>query len=505
MNYKAIEILKSLTKSELSDCATFMNSAYTNPSPKVAALFSKLVVYHPEFQMDGVTEESLSKEIAPHLKYNRSSMKNLFADLAEALDAYLISINLAKKIPIKWDLLREEYFRRDLWKLMEKNIKTAEKYLQNPESFGADHFLDSSNLLVDKCNWLAVTKLKSGGNYANEFNTFLDERAMYIAGFFVKELVRQYENVLTVNRTFSPPPQKSFTEKLFEAIDFESLIKLFVREAKGSHLSATFEIHEAMFKCFSDTGDEANYFRYKKVLMKLLGILNSHDVRFHLIRLVKYCMNKIDEHGGISTFDRELFNVYKFILEKGYYKPGVAAHIPVELYRTIILQSLKLKEFGYARYIIENFRNEIPADKRDNMDLYARALLCFHSNQYDEAMENCQKVKLNHFLLKFEIKDLMLMTAYEKGLDGTMRSLLDTYRHLLRNDSTLSKKEKAKYRNFLTAVSKLYSVRNSGNISECAEIERLLENDISNKVWLIEKVKELNSAAKRKKTNRIKR
>ena len=108
-------------------------------------------------------------------------------------------------------------------------------------------------------------------------------------------------------------------------------------------------------------------------------------------------------------------------------------------------------------------------------------------------------MKLNHFLLKFEIRDLMLMTAYEKGLDGNMRTMLDAYRHLLKNDSVLSKKEKEKYRSFLTAISKLNSIRNTGNLSECAVIEKLLENDISNKLWLMEKVKELNASARRKK------
>ncbi len=505
MNYKAIEILKTLTKSEMLDCGIFMNSAYTNPSPKVAALFSKLAGYYPEFNMDGVTEESLSKEIAPHLKYNRSSMKNLFADLAEALDSYLVSISFSRRLPDKWDMLREEYFRRNLWKLVERDIKVAESHMRSLDKQGVDHFFDTSKLLVDKYNYLAVKKHKSGAQYANELRSIFDERAMNIAGFFTKELVKQYENIHALNRTFAPPPQKSFMDKLFDEIDFKGLIKMLAKEVKGGYLSATFEIHEAMFTCFSGPGDEANYFRYKKILIRLTDNLLFDDVRFHLIRLVRYCMNKIEEHGGISPFDKELFNVYKFIVEKGYYKPSRMPYMPVEFFRTVILQSLKLKEFGYASYIIENFKNELQSDKRNNMELYAKALLCFHSKQYDEAMENCQKVKLNHFLLKFEIKDLMLMTAYEKGLDGNMRTLLDAYRHLLKNDSTLSKKEKAKYKNFLTAISKLNYARNSGNISECAVVEKLLEDDISNKVWLMEKVRELNAASKRKKVKRVKR
>lgn len=106
--------------------------------------------------------------------------------------------------------------------------------------------------------------------------------------------------------------------------------------------------------------------------------------------------------------------------------------MPVEFYRTIILQSLKLKEIDYARHIMEKYTDKIHIDKRENMRLYATAIINFYEKQFDEAMENCQKVKLNHFLLKFEIRDLMLMTAYEKGLDGNMRTMLDAYRHLLK-------------------------------------------------------------------------
>jgi hypothetical protein len=499
MNYKAIDILKTLSAKEIRDCMLFMDSQFLNKSKKVAKLYSLLVEYHPDYSSTDLTEERLSRKISPHLDFNKSSMKNLFADLAESLENYFVVVNFLKRDLEKSDVLREEYFKRRLWKHFLKNVENTENLLNRADMLGTDHFLEKYKLYSDKFNYLSMNRPKNGAEYAYAFGEILNKRAMNITGFFTKELVRQYENMLAMNRTFNIGGAGGFMSDLFDVIDFEVLTSFMLKRSDGDSFSKLFQIYNAMFKCFRDLGNGENYYKYKRLILKNSGALCDDELRFHLIRLVRYCLTRRDEIKAGKEFEVELFNVYKFILEKNYYKTRIIDYMPVEFYRTIVLQSLKLKDYDYAEFIINNYRRELHPDRRENMNLYSRAMLNFHKKYYEEALENCQKVKLDHFVLKFELKDLLLMISYETGHDANVRSMIDSYRHLLKNDNLLSKKEKMKYKNFLNAVAKLFVIRNSKNLSDGYEVEKLIQSEMTNKDWIREKLSELQSLSGNKK------
>lgn len=500
MKYKAIDILRTLDSAEFRDCIKFMESPLLNSSPKVAKLFELLSEFYPAYDLSGFTEEKINKVISPHLEFNKSSIKNLFADLAEALEEFLIIRNFSVRTFEKMDILREEYFKRKLWKHFNKVIQKSELMLEKNNRIGTDHFLDKYRLYSDKFNFLSMNKPKNGSEYAKEFREILDERAKNIAGFFTKEMIRQYENLLAMTRTFGDNGNSDFMKRIFEVIDFEELTDFMLKSAGSKSNALIFSLYNAMFRCFSEFEESRNYFRYKDLLLKNIKLLSMDEVRFHLIRLVRYCLSK-SEGGVNSEFERELLDVYKYILDNEYYKTGITDYMPVEFFRSIILQALKMKDYDYAEHIIETRKKELHPARRENMELYAKAHMNFHRGYFDDALENCLKTKLDHFVLKFELKDLMLMISYETKAEAGIRSQLDAYRHLLRNDCILSKPEKKKYRNFLNAIACLFSVRNSKRISDCYEIEKMLENEMTNRVWVQEKLKEmkLNHAADNKK------
>ena len=140
MKFKAIDIMKTFSGKDIERCREFMNSKYLNKSTKVAKLYESLLLRHPDYDTSKFSEECLSKEISPHLKYNRSSMKNLFADLSEVLDQFLVLEEFSlRKYEIS-DILREAYFKRRLWKCFVKNYEKSEYDLDKSRQIITDYF-----------------------------------------------------------------------------------------------------------------------------------------------------------------------------------------------------------------------------------------------------------------------------------------------------------------------------------------------------------------------------
>ena len=109
-----------------------------------------------------------------------------------------------------------------------------------------------------------------------------------------------------------------------------------------------------------------------------------------------------------------------------------------------------------------------------------------------EALSNCQKVKLNHFVLKFELKNLMLMIFYELGLETDARSVIDSYRHFFSNNEIISKSEMRKQKAFIEVITNLFAYRHSKDNSQGYLLQKLFEAELPNKKWVEEKLFELN-------------
>jgi tetratricopeptide (TPR) repeat protein len=131
-------------------------------------------------------------------------------------------------------------------------------------------------------------------------------------------------------------------------------------------------------------------------------------------------------------------------------------------------------------------------DKRKNMFHYSCSKYYFHRGKFEEAMRNFHKVQLNVFLLKIDLKNIMLMTYYELGLYENALTLIDAYKHFLSYENVLSSVEKRKCKNFILLLSKMIGYKEQKNSVIKHLIKKNLESDVFYKSWIMEKYDELD-------------
>ena len=491
LNYKAIHILKTFSKDDVKQFKNFLNSPFFNTSNTLTRLYNSLIVFYPCFNSKFLSEEKLFKKVNPGRNFNKSTIKNLFADLAAASEKYFMHINFRNREIESYDFLRDEMFKRHLEKYLYDNIKKSELLLEKEINHDGNYFLNRMRLLTDKLNYQIINQPRANNSIISSNVDLFEERAKYITYYFVKEMIREYDNILTMGKTFRIDSEKSFVHKLFGKVNFEDLLNFLVQNSTNKKTGGIFEVYQSLLLAFSRFENEKHYYRYKKLLSQNIKYCGVNEIRFHTGRLIRYCINKCAIDNSREKFEKELFSVYIFVLSNKFYKSSISSFMPVELYRTILQFGLKMKKYKWIYEFINEYKSTLHPDRRKNMYNYSCAKYFFHRGRYGEAMKSFHKVELNHFMLKLDLKNLMLMTFYELNMYENAISLIDTYNHFLSNDKTLSTLEKRKHKNFVNIVQKMIAYKTFSNPIIKFDIEKGLENDLPEKEWVIEKMVEL--------------
>ncbi len=492
MNYKVIEILKTFSNKDLKDFELFLQSPFFNDSQKIRNLYKILTKFHPNFNSPHLTEENLSKQLSPDLAYKKSTFKSLLFEMANLADEYLKVINLRGRQFIKEDFLRDEYIKRKLYKYFDHNLRNAEKNLIPESGYQSNYFLNLFRLHTDRVNYLAINKAKSKKFIPQVISIYAD-RIMALSIYFSKEALVQYTSMKALGITFNIEEEKNITMKLFKVINYEELIKLLIAESKNNRFSVILELDLNLYKVIFDYKNEQNYFNYKKIIIKNTHLMHPDEISYHFKNLIANCMMRIRDKESVTDFRTELFNLYKYFLLNKYYKQGFNRYMPVELFKSVLNLGLELKKYVWTLNFIKKFYNELHPERKMNMYYYSLAEYYFRRKKFDLALRNFHKVELSHFTLTVDIRNLMLMTYYELQLYENALQLIDSYKHFLSNDRTLSEDYKKNLRNFILVVNKMIHYRTSVKAKTKYDIKQNITRNILYKEWIDEKVLELDS------------
>ena len=269
-------------------------------------------------------------------------------------------------------------------------------------------------------------------------------------------------------------------------------MEFIISETEDDSCSLIFKLHLANYRALSDFENEDLYHEYKNLLINNIHHLNNEEIYTNFVRLIKYCIMKPSENNSAFNFRRELFSIYKYILAKKHYVLGVHDYLPIELYRAILKLGLELKKFKWTLDFIKVYIPLLNSDIRSNMYNYSLAEYYFHKKRFDEALRYFHKIELNHFLLRVDLKNLMLKTFYELNLFENAISLIDSYKHFLSKTEVLSETEKKRCRYFILSVQSLIKYKTSVKSVSKQQILEYLNHDMYSKDWIIERFNSLN-------------
>ena len=162
-------------------------------------------------------------------------------------------------------------------------------------------------------------------------------------------------------------------------------------------------------------------------------------------------------------------------------------------YISAIEIGIKTCNHEWTKEFIDNYRDELPIDLRENTYNYALAIYEFSMKNFEASLGLLSSVKFNEIYQKTEIRCLMSALYYELNYESSLFSHLDSFRHCLTNEKHLPEERKIYYCNFVKYIKNLQLLKNSVNEISLQEIKQKITDEVLlyNKEWLLIKIAEL--------------
>ena len=484
-NTKIIHFLKCLSKHEFREFGKFVRSPFHNNRKDVIRFYDILKKLHPEFSMDERAKKSIFEKLYPGRKFN-STVLVLLSSYLYNLGKEFLSI-----LDLKEDRFFHQYFilnsldKHHADNLFEKEYKSTAEFMKN-EKLSSDFFHQKSLLEELRINY--NLKRNRQDKICRETVEFSD---LSVYSFIVK-LVLMYHDLLVNKQSFNYEFVDSPTELFIKSFNFEGFINNLEIEKIENHNYLLYYYY--LFMCNYYPGSEHYYSKLKEYSFKDFDKLNMVEISGRFNCIIDYCMFQIK--SGDSKFLRETFNLYTEALEKRLYQINSKTNeIGLIFFRNIVAIGLAAKEIDYVERFIIEYANGIKGDFKEDLLELCYAMLYYEKKEYVKALECLSKVSNTFQLFKLATKHTLIKIYYETNHNDSLFSLLDTYKHYLKNEKIITDLIKSYHTNFLNYLNILVRMRSTRKLDDLPalkkEIKENMNMDFRHKLWLIEKAEEL--------------
>lgn len=471
-----IEILKTLTPKEIREFGEFVRSPFFNKNEGVIKLFEHIKTFHPEFPEEKIVKEKVYSKVFPGARYNDGFMRKCMFTLSSLAENYLIYEGVDNSSINAKNILLKEYYSRKNAALFNKTYSEIRTKLNDEKILSAEYFYNGYMSSFRNISFAAQHKLVDFSKFVKKNNIF--EPFEYLSAHFLYAVMSLFEYYLNTQRMFNIKTDDAYFDKLINTFDPSILDKF-----------PLLKIHNYLLSMLKDPDNEENFRSAKTLIKENEDKIEQNQVENIYINLQNYCMRKI--RSNRPEYSRELFEIYKMELENTMYSDR--DNISIVLYRNIVFTALHEKEIEFADSFTEKYKKFLAAENRDSNYHYVRAHIALKKKTFDEMGKHLGKIRNLDEMLKNDIKSMYVLLYYETKAVSQFLSLIDTFRHNLKNNKKLSEERKSVYNTFINFANRLHNLRDIHNEFKLNKLKTDIEEtgNVINKGWLLEKINEI--------------
>lgn len=488
-NSNLIQLMKSLTPREINILHHFINTNCPNKkfiflktnttvsTNKLNVLYEILKKEYPEFTGDNIRKETVFQMIYPDEPYSDKKIRNLQHELTKIIEFYLIHLDIVENHTQFRMHLLNQLEKRKFNKLYYTKIHTVEEELENSESRDEDYYYQkyalSNRKRIYNENKTAVAKNELTydlladeiNNFTNHFTTVIFKQ-LSLAKYF-----KQYVNI-EINTDF-----------------YDYVIKYFNEHPELVNSNPSLLIWNKFLTLYEGKADKNGIIELKEMLDKNKNLFKTLDYQYLYTDLLNICIRQYPT-------DKEIIKTVlkDCITNEVYIRNG---YIHEQNYTTIVLLALSLDEVMLAEDFLEKYKDSLLPEYRGNTYSYNFAHIYFKLGKYERALEMLRTVKSNDYFFKIGINDLLLKIFYETSTFEAALSLIDSYRHFISKNENIPPEYKENHEKFIKYYRELIKIK-AGTTENTVDyiLKKLnIENNISYKSWLLEKLNELHPIA----------
>lgn len=472
MPINTLQLLSTLSTTELSKFLRFLQSPYFNNLDVFPKLLEALLQYHPKYSK--LNKPELFKSILPD---------------GEEISTQYINERLSQLNKLTKQFLQQEELKKNL--LLRQQLELAAAHHRNEPKWFLKSYHNAQKLLSSQhpTHWENTLQLWSNYNRLHNFPqaSASDDTSEevyhlhYLDEYYILQKLRYVCNQKATRQFYqadNPKPHLLEEIKVLASTHFADhpIITLYYQ------LLILFDAWSD--KLFSQTMT-LFYDTYQK--------LETSDQFFLLVNLINHAMNRVN--SGHTEFIATVFQLYHFAVEDRLFLNKFP--LTETTFLNICTYGAFCNEEDWTKRFIKSHQHLLPVQTRAQAKQLGTALFLFHSGQFEAASKELNEIKASNYSYKLRIRSLSARCLLELHLQNgntykTLVSMISTNKLFLYRNKDLSRKVKQGYLNMNTAILKIADLhmesRNKAQVKEELILWLHSLERITAKAWLLNKI-----------------
>lgn len=479
---KIIELLKKLDSRTLTRFKEYTLSPYFNKHQGTTTLCLYLLKSAPEFSIERkLKKEHIYQIVFPKETFDNKKFHRLTSQLLQLLHNFLVDDAIQQKENKRTVILLEELRKYKLEKHYRSTERKFKQYITK-QHLNHHEFYESQYKFYKELDYLFV---EQGGRIYNENLQLANNSLDYL---FILEKLKMACDMASRNKVIQANYQWSIMKGIEEHLT-----------DKRQEFPPIIQIFHAIFRMLTEADEETEtyYQTLKELLHKYAPDFTKDDTLQTYGYALNYAIGKINQQGSIYL--EETLELYHYLVESE--AIFVGGFLMPQEYKNIVTLGLRLKRYAWTEAFVEQYRNKLPANVRNNAYKYNLASLQHSKGDYKNALQTLYNVDFINPTYYLGTKIIQLKIYYQLNEGEALYSLIDACQSYLRRSNQVANYQKQSTSNLLKFTKKLFKIKDQIGYINNKKLKLSLQklktditacNSVANKDWLEDSLVQLS-------------
>lgn len=482
---KLVQSILGLSAWEQRHFRDFVNSPFFNKHGKVRQLVDLLLEQLGDSTVFELGKEEVFTSIFPGTPYHEQKFKDLLSLTMKQFRSFL-AFHTLKNSEFRTGMALLEAYRE---RLQEKPFETQQKALLKSVGRSKEKLQEVHLRRLELHeSLLTYQSISMGRSVDNMVQVASDQLDVYFLLSKLKYGVEMSNRRQVVAQEFDP----GLLETVISYIEAHP-------ELQDRH--PEIRIYLLIYQCQDMTFSGETFQVLIRVLQESASDFPQTEVREMYAYVNNLCIRQINQ--GNREYLPVLLDLYKWALGHGALL-SVDGWLVEWDYKNIVSASLRVGEVEWCRQFIEEFKERIAPESRENAYTYNLASFHFEQQDYGRALRMLQEVEFSDVFYVLGSKVILLKAYFETEDFEALSHLCDSFRIYLKRNKTLSERQASIYFNLIRFARKLADLRKKYSLIPKDGFRQRLDSiaaqsqevgNIAQGTWLQQKISELKSTS----------
>lgn len=426
-NSLLIKLFASFTRRDYRKIRIFLCSPYFNQRKDVVLLFDVLA----QSNTTTIDPQKAFNQIYPKEIFNIKKWRHLMSFLLQLLKKYLAIEHLQADGLQMQIALCQEAKERNMTFLMEKELKVLAKSLSVSDKRHARFHYQNYLMYAEQYD-VSSRKSRTG-------KLPLQQWADELSVFYMSEILRIGCNMLI---------QKRMNNRAYSLPLIEKVISIVEKNIDAQPPALLIYYHS--YCSLEDTTKEEHYFALKQLIKEQLNRFPIEEMKGIIKLAINFCIKNLN--SGRRSYIREAFDLYQYGLDNDIFlEKGFLSGFD---YKNIMRLAIGLQEYEWAYQFLNEYKNYLPPNQRENTFQYNQAFLLFQQQRYQEAMPLLQQIDIKDVFNNMDARRMLLRIYFELEEFDALDSLLDSFKVFIHRQKDIGY-HKQNYNNLIRIMKRM--------------------------------------------------